>query len=397
MRTAVSAAVGLAFSLPLALSLLRGQAPPTMPTSAPATRAESKLNPAQLELQLAARRGADWLSRMHGIKGRFLPGFLPALKQELESDNFSRQASAAAGLARAARHLGEEGYAARASQTALALFEDTALDPADPTRRTISLPGDVVTRMASAAALILVVHELPSPQSDLIEKAEQLVNTIRRETRADGALGDADTTTASLALWAIARSNKARPAPWKPALVAKSLAYYRTGWAKTRRVESAHALLAACAETYAANHEKESAAFAFEVADWVCGLQYTAIERHRLAWYGGFMGWREGKPVEETPDARAGSLAAGVVEASRVARESGDATRLQRYTASVEQALQFLMTLQYTDAGTQHFSVWYRPRVVGGFHASPTEGDLRIDHTADAVSALVGYVEHVVR
>ena len=37
---------------------------------------------------------ADWLARMHGIKGRFLPGYLPALKQELEGDNLMRQASA---------------------------------------------------------------------------------------------------------------------------------------------------------------------------------------------------------------------------------------------------------------------------------------------------------------
>ena len=59
----------------------------------------------------------------------------------------------------------------------------------------------------------------------------------------------------------------------------------------------------------------------------------------------------------------------------------------------LERSLQFLATLQYTEAGTQHFAQWYRPRIVGAFHLSPTDGNLRIDHTAPAVTALVGYVE----
>ncbi|MGL4555163.1 MAG: hypothetical protein ACRC33_28690 [Gemmataceae bacterium] len=393
MRTTVIAAVGLAFSLTLTLSLLRGQAPPPVPAPKP----EVKLSPAQVQLQFAARRGADWLSRMHGVKGRFLPGYLPALKQEVEGDDLMRQASAAAGLGRAARYLGEEGYAARAAQAALALFEDTHPDPTDPACRLISMPGDAVSRLAASAALVLAVHDLPAPQSDLLEKAEQLINAMRKEARADGSLGDADPVTAGLAVWAVAKSHKARPAAWKPALAAKSLAFYRAGWEKGRSTEAAHGFAAACAETYLATADKAAAAFAFDIADWACGLQYTTIDRRRLAWYGGFMAWRGGRPMEDAPDVRAGSLAAGLVEACRVAREAGDAARLQRYTGSLGQSLQFLPTLQYTDAGTQHFSVWYRPKVVGGFHASPTDGDLRIDHTADAVTALVGYVEHVAR
>jgi hypothetical protein len=220
---------------------------------------------------------------------------------------------------------------------------------------------------------------------------------MRKEARPDGSLGAADPSTAALALWAIIRSHKASPAAWKPALAAKSLAFYHAGWAKAKTPDAAHAFAAACAETYLATTDKKALAFAFDVADWVCGLQYSTIDRRRLAWYGGFMAWRDGRPMEEQPDVRAGSLAAGLVEACRAARESGDAARLQRYTGALEQALQFLTTLQYTEGGTQHFSAWYRPKVVGGFHASPTDGDLRIDHTADAVTALVGYVEHVAR
>ncbi|MBY0232288.1 MAG: hypothetical protein K2W96_23675, partial [Gemmataceae bacterium] len=84
-------------------------------------------------------------------------------------------------------------------------------------------------------------------------------------------------------------------------------------------------------------------------------------------------------------------------EACRCAREAGDAARHQRYAEAADRAVQFLATLQYTDAGTQHFAPWFRPRIVGAFHASPTDGNLRLDHTAWAVSACIGHAEHGIR
>jgi hypothetical protein len=86
-----------------------------------------------------------------------------------------------------------------------------------------------------------------------------------------------------------------------------------------------------------------------------------------------------------------------LIEACRVAREQGDVGRHQRYLETLERSLQFLTTLQYTDANTQHFADWYRPRLAGAFHASHQDGNLRIDYTQHAVAALVGYLEHVAR
>src|SRR4051794_21534010 len=72
--------------------------PPTQPAPAaqapapPAARAPTvpvdKLSGLQKEMLLAAQRGADWLFRMNGVKGRFVPGYLPALKRELETDHY---------------------------------------------------------------------------------------------------------------------------------------------------------------------------------------------------------------------------------------------------------------------------------------------------------------------
>jgi hypothetical protein len=78
-----------------------------------------------------------------------------------------------------------------------------------------------------------------------------------------------------------------------------------------------------------------------------------------------------------------------------VARETGDVTRHKRYRESLERALQFLTTLQYINANTQHFADWYRPTLLGGFFASHQDGNLRIDYTQHAVCAMVQYLSYV--
>src|SRR5262245_30456570 len=75
---------------------------PAPPASA-VTRDVSKLSPFNRQMLFSAQRGADWLFRMNGVKGRFLDGHLPAVRADLEGDHYLRQAGAAMALARAAR------------------------------------------------------------------------------------------------------------------------------------------------------------------------------------------------------------------------------------------------------------------------------------------------------
>src|SRR5262249_41913343 len=89
------------------------------------------------------------------------------------------------------------------------------------------------------------------------------------------------------------------------------------------------------------------------------------------------------------------TYAESLADACRVARQIGDLPRYQRNRESLERCLQFLTTLQYTDANTQHFADWYRPTLLGAFHASLQDGNLRIDYTQHAVCALMQYLTHV--
>jgi hypothetical protein len=421
MRTRLLALALVVTAASVTFSLIRGQAPttpPPAPAPAPVVEAPAKpptalapkpdlsrLTKLQQQVLLTAQRGADWLFRMHGVKGRFLPGYIPALKQPMESDSYQRQAAAAAALARAARLCGEERFAARATQAVLALLEDTAPDPGDSLSRYTTLPPASVNRLGAVGQLVLAIHELPAPQKDLLDRAEEMTRYLSRQANPDGTLryqeakapDDGANHHPGVALAALARSHRARPAAWKLDAVRKAMPAYRAWWKAHRSVDFVPAQTAAYADAYSASRDKALADFVFEMNDWVCELQYTRIDPRRMNWFGGFRGWGDGGPVETEPTASCAALAGSLVEACRVAREAGDVERHQRYGEAAERCLQFLATLQYTEGGTQHFADWFRPQLVGGFHASHQDGNLRLDHTQLAVMTMLGYLEHVTR
>jgi hypothetical protein len=424
MRRQVVGLLVLGFVAFLTLSLIRGQERQGSPSAAPtpssppavvqavakAPRDFSKLPALQKEMLVSAQAGADWLFRMNTVKGRFLYGYLPALKCDMEGDHFLRQIGAAFALARAARYTGEDRFTARATQAILALLDETVVEGKDPAVRHTSLPSLVVNRLSSAGLLVLAISELPAPQADLLDKSEELCHFIRAQQRTDGSLrcNDASTDDKSgsddleavneypgIALCALMRSQLHRAASWKTDAVTKAAAFYRPYWQAHKTMRFVPWQSAACCEAYLKTKDAKLAEFVNEMNDWICTLQYSQIDPRHMLWYGGFMTWTDGRLIESPPEVSSAVYAESLVEACRVARESGDVQRHQRYSEAVVRCLQFLGTVQYTDANSQHFADWYRPRVLGGFHASHQDGNLRIDYTQHAVLALVQYLEYV--
>jgi hypothetical protein len=379
----------------------------------------SRLTPLQRQMLLSAQRGGDWLFRANRADGRFVYGFLPALNSKLEGDHYLRQAGAAFALARVARFLSEDRhgnpelgsrYAVRAKQAILALLMDTASDPKDPQVRHTTLPSVLVNRLGAAGLLVLAIHELPDPASDLLDQAEQLCFYIARQQQADGALcftdvpGDARAAAADPeginfypgeALYGLIRSQKRRPAEYKLKVVRAALPYYRKWWQAHPNMAFVPWQTAAWAEAYLQTQETAFADAVYEMNDWLCGLQYALLDPRQPLWVGGFMSWQDGKPSPTPPGVSSAVYAESLAEACRVARQAGDLQRFPRYREALERCLQFLATLQYTEANTQHFADWYRPALLGAFYASHQDGHLRIDYTQHAVCALVQYLGYV--
>ncbi len=374
---------------------------------------KTELTPLQKQMDSSARSAAEWLFRQNRTKGRFVPGYLTALNEVIDNDDDLRQAGAALALARAARYTADAGYAARATQTILLLLDGTMtaadVDPADG-KTTITLrftkkPTAFVNRLAAAGLLVQAISELPEPQKDLLDKAEELCQYIRKQQRADGSLGVAEGSAPAagddpeavsafpgMALTGLMRSQQHRPADWKMSVVRKALAYYGPWWREHKNVALVTSQTAAYAEAFLKTGEQPFADFVAEMNDWLCTLQYETLDPREPKWLGGFKSWADGKPQSLAPTVASAQCAESLAEACRVVRKTGDLPRHNRYTAALELTLQFLVTLQYSDANTQHFAGWYRAGLVGGFHPSHQDGDLRLDYTQHALCAMVRYL-----
>jgi hypothetical protein len=372
--------------------------------SSPGSRDLTKLSPQERHLYLSAKSGMEWLLRVNRTDGRFLPGFIPALRVPLEGDNYLHQAGATAALARAASFFGDERGVAVAKQALLTLLLETTADPKTQARSTAA-PESFLNRMATAGALLVAIHELPNPAEDLLQSADQLAHYVRLLQQTDGSFAvAADDPKAQAetiqqctgpALHGLMRSHVQRPAAWKLQAVRKACAIYHAWWRQHKNLPMIPEHTAAYAEAYLATKEQGFADCVFEMNDWLCGLQYTNVDPRQAHWLGGFQPWTDGKASSTAPDIHSAAAAESLAEACRVARAAGDAQRLQRYRAALDSCLLFITTLQYTEANTQHFAEGYRQNALaGGFHRSHQDGDLRIDYTQHALAALVQHLRY---
>jgi hypothetical protein len=374
--------------------------PPSLavPAKVAAARDLSKLSPLQLQMHRAALRGAEWLRRANGTDGRFVAGYLPALRKPLEGHDYLHQVRAAYALARTARLLGDERHAAIARQALLTLLLDTATDPKDPQVRHPTLPVTAVGHLAAVGWLILTIHELPNPGDDLLEQGEQLCQFIRKLQLPDGSLRfnvqlPDVSPNPNLALYALMRSQRHRSAAWKEEVCGKAMAYSLPLWQKRQPASWTLEETQACAEWCVRTKDRAFAEVVFKWHDALCAQQQTRLDPRHPHWLGGFPNSAGSQPAPEPTQDATATCAESLAQACRIARQLGDLPRYQRYREALEGGLQFLTTFQYTEANTQHFADWYRPALLGGFHVSHHDGTLRLDHTSQAVAVLVRYLE----
>lgn len=330
----------------------------------------------------AVATGGNWLVRMNQAQGRFVHGYRPAVRQAMDGDSDLRQAVAALGLVQAARFTGDERSAAVAAHAILALLATTRPDPADPTCRIPSGGAPV------AAALALAIYDLPGADERLLGEAERLCHFLRR-SRALDALDEAT----GPALAAVVASHKSRPDAWKAEAAAKCVAAHRRAFQTAPNPAVVAGLIPAFADFHLSARDPDAGAAVFELADWLCGVQYPAASARNPTWAGGFRGAATGPPADTEPthDSAAGLAALGW--AYQVTARNADVARAERYKQAAQDAAQFVAALQYTEPNTRHFENTFRANVlIGGFHLSPSDGDLRCDATGRCVAALARYL-----
>ncbi len=361
-------------------------------------------------IYFCADRAASWLRLANRSDGRFLYGLQPALKVGLDGDNFLSQAGAAFALARSGRYLRDERANAVARQALLTLLLETMVDPDDKTCRYSAAPPLAISRLSANGVLVLAIHELANPGADLLDKADELCNYLHKQQRPDGALlvtigpnlvrslsPDGDAENAGWALQGLICSCQRRPADWKLDIVRKARGYYHDYFQANKSIACVASQTPAYAEAYLMTKEKAFATTVFAMNDWLIGLQYRDnFEVTRAHWAGGFPRCQQNKVESSAPDINSARAAVSLAEACRVAKHAGDLPRLQKYERALLTNLQFLMKLQYTPYNTDHFTATFRPNIIGAFHASHQDGNIRIDYTQHALAAMVQYLDKVI-
>jgi hypothetical protein len=358
----------------------------------------------------SALRAAEWLKLANKPNGRFVYGFEPSLRVQLDGDNFQSQAGATLALARASRYFRNGAGSATARQAALSLLLETMLDPKDATSRHTAAAPAIVNRLSSHGLLISAIHELEAPGKDLLDAADQMANYLQRQQKPDGSLfvtvgsetfksgaPELDAEHAGWALQGMIRSQKHSPAAWKLDMVRKARAHYFAKWQANKDTWTVCSHTPAYAEAYVQTKDAAFAETVFAMNDWLLGLQFRdEVELPRKQWNGAVLRFKDGKTEAAIPDIRAALASESLADACRVAKQAGDLGRLKNYERALIASLHFTMSLQYTGNRTDHFVEKFRPWIQGAFFASQQDGNLRLDYTQHALCAMVQYLDAVV-
>ena len=351
--------------------------------------------------------GADWMARMNQPQGRFLFGYNPALRRPMMGDHDLKQARAALALAQAAKFSGDEKQAAMASQAILTLLAATRVDATDANCRVPMHSSLVCNRVGFASVVALAIYELPAADAKLVAEAEKLCAFLKKQCKADGSVDYTDAPDddpmktdpdgvneyPGMALSALAAGNRVNPAAWKTEAVKKGVDYYRVAFRTKPHPMLAATMTPACAELYLQAQLPDAAATAFEMNDWLCGLQIAGSDPRTPQWAGGFRSVVDGRAAEAPPGPETGLYVQSLACACQLTRLTPDLERFRKYKSAATDAVQFLTGMQYSETNTRHFELAFRANMlIGGFHLSPNDGNLRIDATATALTGLVRFL-----
>ncbi len=174
----------------------------------------------------------------------------------------------------------------------------------------------------------------------------------------------------------------------------RGVAHYHAAFRAKPHPLLAATLTPAATELYFQTKLPDAATAAFEMNDWLCAIQINGNDPRTPQWAGGFRVIADGRATDAPPGAAdTGRYVSSLSCAYQLTRVVGDAAREEKYKPAVADAVQFLCGMQFLETNTRHFEDTFRAKMLmGGFHQSPTDGDLRIDATACAVSGLLRYL-----
>jgi hypothetical protein len=358
-----------------------------------------RLYPAETAQAVYSVRAAGaWLVRMNQADGKFMAGLNPALARPTEGISDMAQAYAAWACAKLARFTGDDKTAATANQAVLALLTMTKVDG---DQRVPVAASEKCNRVGFASLLALAICELPGADAKRIADAEMLGAFLKKQLRDNGSVNCTDTPDGDVrksdpfgaqmypghCFQALMALDRVKPEQWKRDAVMKGMTYYREAFKAEPAPMTAGAMLPAAVELLQRGKVESVVAFAWEMADSLCGCQAVAADSP-LRMVGGF------RVYNADPAATTAWCGHGLAAAVQLALQVSDGARAGRYRTALVNALAFVRSLQFTDESCQHFEKNFRLRfLLGGMVVSTTDGNLRVDQTAMLALSQMRFLE----
>jgi AMMECR1 domain-containing protein len=274
----------------------------------------------------------------------------------------------------------------------------SAFDTADAARRTIGLLAgclreeadgwwitaeDHEPSVAEISFLLLALCELPQARRD--DTAARLAATlwscidphgcVRTHRDAAAATDGHQDYFPGQALLALARATRAGLCAVDAGKLAAALRYNRHRFRARPRFGQVSWLMQACGAWWRATGDRQFAALAFEIGDWILGFQQQRT--------GAFLNDHQ----SDTPGYTSALYLEGLGAGAAIARELGDEDRSRCYLEACRRGLQFLdgLVIQPRDA-----AVLPNPaRAIGGLRRSAQRSEICIDFVQHCVAAMV--------
>ncbi|MBI1181743.1 MAG: hypothetical protein GC201_14420 [Alphaproteobacteria bacterium] len=347
----------------------------------------------QSKVRKAVRLATDWLANNVGLDGALPYGYRPSELKPLEGTNRVRQWMASIALERATRLRLDQGIWELAERN-LAYNIDTTYRQEGPLGVIVGTANDVSLGSVALAAMAITESHVSSRYTEQRDGLDATISALHQDNGAFRTYLRPPSRDdnqnfypgETLLYWAERYQNQPDPALLGRFMT--SFRYYRD-WHREHR---SPAFIGWHTEAdyliWRQTRDPALRDFVFEMNDWLLPLQQWAIPTEYRDLMGRFYApnGHFGPPHASST----GIYLEGLVDAFRLARESGDAKRAEAYRIAILRGLRDVLQLQFVDdVDMFYIPRGFRPRVKGGIRTRGYDNVIRVDNVQHNLMAML--------
>ncbi len=337
-----------------------------------------------------AQRMSDWMIRNVRDSGRMTYKYWPSSGKESSANNMIRQWMATVSLIRVGRHYGDQSVFETAGRNIAYNLRKFYMD--DGTFGSVEYGGKA--KLGAIALAALALHEHPGGEA-LRTIERRLRNTVLRLQADDGSFrtflkpasrNDNQNFYPGEALVYLASVYAQTQDGDLLKRIRKSIDYYWQWHQDNRNPAFVPWHTMAYSQVWRQTRDSDLVDKIFAMNDWLLGMQQPASERFPDT--DGRFYDRKRRQFGPPHASSTGVYLESLIQAFRVARETGDNVRTEKYRIAILRGLRSLMQLEFRD-NVDMFYVSKRDLVRGGIRTTVYDNTIRVDNVQHNLMAVL--------